>query len=120
MPTPLNLPLNLPLLLLPTLPQLRILLLLLHIPLHHSLNTAHRPLGTVANRLPPRARLLLRLLLLAGLVLLLAALAQVFVADQVAQGFFAGADGLVPGWVVLLAVVVCGLFVGGWVVLLVG
>jgi hypothetical protein len=49
--------------------------------------------------------LALGFLFLACGVLLFAGLAQVFVADQVADGFFGGAEGLVPGAVGALRVV---------------
>lgn len=63
---------------------------------HRSTNIAHSTLHATRDALPEVRQLALGLLRLAVRVLLDAALAQVLVANEVADGLLGGADGLVP------------------------
>ena len=102
-PLLLNLPLSLLLSILPHVMNLPPLLLLLAIPLNRRPDAAHSPLRAIRHPLAQILQLALRFGFLAAGVLLYAGLAQVLVAERVAQGFFGGADGLVPVWVSFLA-----------------
>jgi hypothetical protein len=81
------------------------LLLLLAITSDSSTNRTKVALSTVLDTLTPILQLALSLLLLASRVLLDTRLAKVLVADRVADGFHGRADGLVPGAVGALAIV---------------
>lgn len=81
------------------------LLLLSTITSNSSTDSTKRALGAVLDSLTPVLELALGFLFLACGVLLFAGLAQVLVADHVADGFFGGAEGLVPGAVGALRVV---------------
>ena len=79
------------------------LLLLLAIPLNRRPDAAHSPLRAVRHPLSQILQLALCFGFFAAGVLLHAGLAQVLMAQCVAEGFFGGADGLVPVWVAFLA-----------------
>lgn len=81
------------------------LLLLLPITSNSRTNSPKVSLSPVLDTFAPILQLALSLLLLASSVLLNTRLAQVLVADRVANGFLCGTDGLVPGTVGPLAVV---------------
>ncbi len=77
--------------------QILILALLLTITRNSRRSSTKVSLRAVLDTLTPVFQLALGLLLLAGGVLINASLAQALIADCVADGFFGGADGLVPG-----------------------
>ena len=111
LPLLLNLPLSLLLSILPHVMNLPPLLLLLAIPLNRRPDAPHSPLRAIRHPLAQILQLALRFGFLAAGVLLYAGLAQVLVAERVAQGFFGGADGLVPVWVSFLALALALVFV---------
>lgn len=82
-----------------------VLLLLSTVTSNSSTDRTKRTLGTVLDSLTPVLELALGFLFLACGILLFAGLAQVLVTDQVADGFFGGAESLVPGAVGALGVV---------------
>lgn len=93
-----------------------ILLLLLAITSNRRSHGTQVALGAVLDTFTPVLQLALGLLLLAGGILLDTSLAQVLVADRVANGFLRRTDGLVPGAVGALRVVFgdgAGVGVGG-------
>lgn len=83
------------------------LLLLRLIARQPSKSTTNSTSNTVANALAEIADLALRLLALAVGVLLLTSFAQALKTKSTADGFFAGADGLVPRALLAVGVVRC-------------
>lgn len=94
----------------PLISHLTISLLMLRITLHRSPNTPQRTHNPTGDAFTPVRYHILGLLRLSRRVLLLAGFPQVFVAQQVAEGFLGGADGLVPcsaGFVLQVSLVRC-------------